>query len=362
MLNTQYKTLMALKNNLPYYAKHCLKIKTKTGEITPFVFNKAQLYIHRRLEEQKRKTGRVRAVIVKGRQQGASTYISGRFFHRVTLNPGTSAFILSHMSDATTHLFEMSKRYYDNAPSVIVPKIEKANERRLVFAGIDSGYGVGTAGSENIGRSMTVQLFHGSEVAFWENTDGITTGILQAIPDVPGTEIVFESTAKGVGNMFHTLAMNGIGEHPEGDFITIFTPWFWQDEYSKTLPPGFEMTQDEEELVESYGLTKEQIYWRRRKIVDTFNGNVWKFKQEYPCSVQEAFVTSGLDDLLTSKSARRILLTLAFADTGKANVSIRASNTSGLLPNDFFMSFFGASANNPREPDSFNGGTESISK
>ena len=54
------------------------------------------------------------------------------------------------------------------------------------------------------------------------------------------------------------------------------------------------MTAEEETMSELYSLNEGQLYWRRRKIMDTFRGDVWKFRQEYPCSVQEAFVVSGV--------------------------------------------------------------------
>lgn len=294
MQNPEYQMLQKLKTDFPFYAEKCLKIKTKSGELTPFVLNKAQRYIHNIIEEQRKRTGKVRAILVKGRQQGASTYISGRFYQKTTLTPGIDAFIMAHLSDSTRHLFGMAKRYYDNSPEAIRPKVDTSNEKRMVFAGINSGYSVGTAGNAQIGRGLTIQLFHGSECAFFENTNEITTGILQAIPDAPGTEIIFESTANGVGNMFHQMAMAGIGENPEGDFITIFVPWFWQEEYAKIPPSDFVMTAEEEVIANLYSLNTHQMYWRRRKIIDTFRGDVWKFFQEYPCSVQEAFTSSGV--------------------------------------------------------------------
>jgi hypothetical protein len=171
------------------------------------------------------------------------------------------------------------------------PGVRIANRRNLEFEGLFSEYSVGTAGSEDIGRSMTFQLFHGSECAFWPNTDELMTGVLQGVADVPGSEIVFESTAKGMGNLFYKMAMNGL--NPESEFMTIFIPWFWQDEYQKPVPAGFTPTADEEHLIQTYGLTNEQVYWRRRKIEDVFGSEIWKFQREYPCSIQEAFITSG---------------------------------------------------------------------
>ena len=86
------------------YAPAHLKIRTKTGGIDPFVFNRAQLHIHSKLEEQKAATGKVRALILKGRQQGCSTYVAGRFYHRVTHAVGLRCFILTHEDAATQNL------------------------------------------------------------------------------------------------------------------------------------------------------------------------------------------------------------------------------------------------------------------
>ena len=65
-----------LRSDLPYFAEHCLKLRPKTGSLAPFLFNPAQLELHRRIEEQKAKTGRVRVIILKARQLGISTYVS----------------------------------------------------------------------------------------------------------------------------------------------------------------------------------------------------------------------------------------------------------------------------------------------
>lgn len=285
------QTFTRLKTDLPYYARHCLKIRDKSGKLIPFILNRAQTYVHARLEEQRKRTGRVRAVICKGRQQGCSTYISARFFHRATLKTGTNVFILAHISDSTRHLFKMVGAFYDNAPEPMKPAVKVSNQRNLEFEGIGSEYSIGTAGSADIGRSMTLQLFHGSECAFWPNTDELMGGVLQGVADLPDTEVIFESTANGMGNLFHSLAMAGL--KPGSDFITIFVPWFWQNEYRSPVPQGFCPTEEESKLMELYGLDEQQIYWRRKKINDAFGGKEWSFKREYPNTLEEAFITSG---------------------------------------------------------------------
>ena len=73
----QIAKLQRLRAELPFFAEHCLSIRTKSGSIEPFVLNRAKLYIHERLEAQKARTGKVRAPILKGRQHGCSTYVAG---------------------------------------------------------------------------------------------------------------------------------------------------------------------------------------------------------------------------------------------------------------------------------------------
>ncbi|MFZ0270984.1 MAG: hypothetical protein WAL34_03955 [Acidobacteriaceae bacterium] len=274
-----------LKIDFEYYAPRCLKIRTKSGAIEPFTLNDAQKYLHGKLQEQKKRTGRVRALILKGRQQGSSTYTEGRFFHAVTHRRGTKAFILTHVDDATNNLFGMAKRFYEHCPEVVRPSITASNARELVFNVLDSGYKVGTAGSKGVGRSDTIQLFHGSEVAYWPNAETHMAGALQAVPDEPDTEIVLESTSAGRQGLFFEMceaAMRG-----EGEYILVFIPWFWQREYRKEVPAGFALTADEKEYQRLYSLDLEQMAWRRAKIIEL--KGVHNFRREYPATPEEAF-------------------------------------------------------------------------
>jgi hypothetical protein len=292
---------LQLKNDFPFYARNCLQIRTKDSGLKKFVLNSAQVYIHNKIEQQSKDTGKVRAIILKGRQQGASTYVGGRFIHKTTHNKGVRAFILTHDGESTNALFEMTERYYDNLPSSVKPVASTANAKELHFGAIDSGYKIGTAGNKAVGRGQTLQYFHGSEVAFWMNASEHTKGIMQAVPDAPGTEVIWESTANGVGNFFHQqwkIAEKGLSE-----FIPIFVPWYWQTEYIKALPEGFKTTEEEDAIANYYELSNEQIYWRRIKIAELTTDGVdgeKAFKQEYPMNAAEAFQVSGGDGLITS--------------------------------------------------------------
>lgn len=283
-----------LRDDFQHYASKCLKIRTKAGEVRPFMLNQAQLYLHSQLEEQARQTGKIRALVLKGRQQGISTYVGGRFYHKVTHKRGRRVFILTHEQDATNNLFGMVERYHEHCPELVKPVTGAANAKELAFPKLDSGYAVGTAGAKAVGRSQTVQLFHGSEVAFWPNAATHFAGVVQAIPDLPGTEIILESTANGVGGEFHERWQQA--EAGIGDYIAVFIPWYWQAEYSRPVPDGFTLDAEETKYQEAYGLTLGQMVWRRAKVAELKDPVL--FKQEYPATAAEAFQMTGQDSFI----------------------------------------------------------------
>lgn len=298
-MNLQRKEALAdqydhWEHDFQSFATDCLTIRTKTGKAEPLALNKAQLYIHKKLEEQRRRTGKCRAVILKGRQQGCSTYIEGRFYWRSVFREGVRTFILAHEKDSTNAIYEMAKRYHDNCP--VKPVTGKSNAKELSFSDIDSGYRIGTAGNDSVGRGTTLQYFHGSEVGFWaeRNTAELTSGIMEAVPDADETEIILESTANGVGNYFHNETLKALRN--EGEFILIFIPWYWQEEYTKPEEENFKPTPEESDLMSQHGLTQGQVLWRRNKIINLTTALVdgkKKFKQEYPFTVTEAFQVTG---------------------------------------------------------------------
>ena len=282
------------ESNFPDFAHDCLWINTKSGEKKQLELNKAQLYIHDRIEAQRRETGKVRAIILKGRQQGCSTYVEARYYWRTIFRTGVRAFILAHIKTSTDAIYDMAKRYHNNCP--IAPVTGKSNAKELIFELLDTGYRVGTAGSDSVGRGTTLQYFHGSEVAFWaeRNTSDLTAGIIQAVPNEDETEIIHESTANGPGNFFHQQTMLAL--RGESEYQLIFIPWYWTPEYTAKPPDDFKPSNEERDLMDEYKLSAGQITWRRQKIIELTTPLVdgeKKFKQEYPFNIDEAFQASG---------------------------------------------------------------------
>ncbi len=97
----QLRKLQRLRSTFSLFCSTCLKIVTKKRENVSFVWNRAQKYAHKKIEEQRRATGGiVRALILKGRQQGMSTYVAARYYHRASMFKYTAVYILSHMQSS----------------------------------------------------------------------------------------------------------------------------------------------------------------------------------------------------------------------------------------------------------------------
>jgi len=290
--------LQEIIDDFPTFAETFLSISTKEAGQIPFKFKRAQHYLHRRLEEQLKAVGYVRAIIVKGRQGGCSTYTEGRFFHKAVTKPGVQAFILTHEAEATDNLFGMTKNFYDkmqeNWPGVI-PHADTKSAKKLKFDFLDSGFSVATAGNKSAGRSKTIHLFHGSEVAYWPNAESHAAGVLQAVSNKPGTEIILESTADGINNYFHSVWVSA--KSGQSDFQAIFIPWYWDDDYKSDPQPNtiVSLTDEEQDYLDTYGhdgLTVEHLYWRRRKLLEFSHDHdtaLERFQKEYPMNADEAF-------------------------------------------------------------------------
>lgn len=289
------------------YIESCLKIKTKSGMVVPFRLNDAQRKLYAVAKRQQDAGKPVRLIILKARQLGFSTLTEGLIFHACATRRNVNALIVAHREDATANLFRMSKLFYDELPAPVKPMLRASNAQELVFEnpsklrserearpGLRSRIRCATAGGRGIGRSDTLQCVHLSEYAFWpDGADGKAStlaGILQAVPSLPGTMVVIESTANGFEDFKERWDAAVAGEN---DFEPVFFAWFENPEYSMPVVPGTEWTPEERDLKAAYQLTDEQLQWRRWCIANNCGGSLDMFRQEYPASPGEAFLHSG---------------------------------------------------------------------
>lgn len=289
------------------YIESCLKIKTKSGTVVPFRLNDAQRKLYAVAKRQQDAGKPVRLIILKARQLGFSTLTEGLIFHACATRRNVNALIVAHREDATANLFRMSKLFYDELPAPVKPMLRASNAQELVFEnpsklrserearpGLRSRIRCATAGGRGIGRSDTLQCVHLSEYAFWpDGADGKAStlaGILQAVPSLPGTMVVIESTANGFEDFKERWDAAVAGEN---DFEPVFFAWFENPDYAMPVVPGTEWTPEERDLKAAYQLTDGQLQWRRWCIANNCGGSLDMFRQEYPASPGEAFLHSG---------------------------------------------------------------------
>ena len=299
------------------FAKEQIKIITKdaTEGFVSFKLNTAQRIITEKLSEQIAKTGKVRAIILKARQQGISTYCAGRVFWKSYFTPYARSVVMAHDSATSDSLFNMSKNLIKNMEGELSPNELRSNAKEIIINSpamenkdAVASYRLYTAGSPEAGRGTTPTILHASEVAFWQHDEKILSGLFQGISQAAGTEVILESTANGAQGEFYRLWKGAVAG--DNEYIPIFLPWFLTPEYRRDAPEGMELTVEEEKLQEKYELTNDQLYWRRLKVAE---GGKLKFQQEYPASADEAFIVSGsnvfnvekLDALIPRPEQRR---------------------------------------------------------
>ena len=281
--------------NTKKYIEKYVKIRDKSGKVINLKLNEPQQKLYDIIKQQKEAGKPVRIIILKARQMGFSTETEAILFKETATKFNINTGIVAHKEEATTNLFNMSKRIYDNLPESMKPSKKASNAKELIFdnaegTGLKSKIKCMTAGSDGIGRSDTFNNLHISELAFWGNNAKDTMlGLMQSVPNLPNTIVIIESTANGY-EYFKEIwdkAVKG-----ENDFIPLFVGWHELKEYQMPYT-GFELTEEEKQLQETYKLTLEQLTWRRWCIANNCGGDVEQFKQEYPMNPHEAFMLSG---------------------------------------------------------------------
>lgn len=318
---TLEQTRERLRRDFPFYSRSVLKVRDK-GRLVPFVLRSAQLKLWDVLAEQRDQGKPMCAIVLKARKTGISTMAQGLLLQRTTLQPLHSANVIAHNSQTAGAIMQIAELMYANLPQIDDEELQLkppiANRRRLkelrfgepdqfagatalkTFGANQSSYTVDTAKEFEGARGLTLQSVHGSEVAFWTDLKRKLTTVASAVDFTdPNTLAIYESTANGY-NEFKDLCDRALAG--EGDFPLVFIAWFDDPRYTRELSRrdaerfavGEHAHGEEEyELVAAYGLTPEQLNWRRWAIENLCQSDVEIFHQEYPSFPEQAFMATG---------------------------------------------------------------------
>ena len=279
-----------------------LTIKTKSGEMKPFVLNKAQRKLHKIIKDLWVANKIIRIWILKARQLGASTYTEALIFAITSQLENQNATIIADDVKGSNYIFEMSKLYHEKCPPHLKPGIKRSNEKKLEFDKTHSQILIDTAENKDAGRKFTFRVVHLSEYAFFRNPAHLMLGLSQAVPSLPRTILIKETTANGFNFAKDEWDKAVSGEN---DYEPVFIPWYWGEEYMMEAidftvgdtaagdagrEEGALYTQMTEEGIDSI---EERLEWRRWCIRNNCANSVDSFKQEYPSTPDEAFIASG---------------------------------------------------------------------
>lgn len=235
-------------------------------------------------------------LVLKGRQQGFTTLVTAYQLSCSILNRNFQGFTLADKSDNSETIFQNKAKFpYSQLPDVLKPTEKYNNRKMLLFEKLNSSWAVDTA-TKDVGRSRTVNFFHGSECAIWK--DGIAQ--IQAALGEAFTKNcikIYESTARGFNDY---KKMWDSGAH-----INCFYEWWRTKEYRLSIHGGeardaflYNIATRKEWiwqrlrwLKEEKGLDEQQLYWYWNKYDKYLDKDL--IKQEYPCTPQEAFLLSG---------------------------------------------------------------------
>lgn len=273
----------------------------KDKNTVPFFLNEVQQEFIEILNEnikkyENKKLVNLKFLVLKGRQQGFTSVITAYQLACTLLRRNFTGFTLADTADNVKTIFQDKAKYlYNNLPSILRPTEKYNSKTELFFEKMNSSWRINVATAE-VGRSRTINFFHGSEAGFW-------TALISDIQSSLGEALtkdsiqILESTANGY-NEFKDL-------WDSGEWINCFFEWWKTKEYvldfeSKEIKKEFDINIEQKDswiwnrlrwLKHKIKLKDEQLYWYYKK----YNGylNKDKIKQEYPCTAEEAFLNSG---------------------------------------------------------------------
>lgn len=287
-------------HDFEFWAFTTIKIQDKVSkQYIPFKLNRGQRRLLALLEEMRLADLPIRVILLKARQWGGSTLTQIymlwlQLFHFTNWHSA----IVSQLKVQATNVRNMITKVISNYPAKYgKPTMKTVSGTQSMKYIVERGceIQVGSAEQPDAIRSFDISMAHMTEVAFWASTqaksgDDLIQSLYAAIPsDVPGTFIMMESTAKGVGDFFHTqwLAATTSGSQ----YRPIFVPWFEMELYTRPIKDykKFVESMSEYDLWQwKQGATLEGINWYKNYQKDATYSD-FRMRSEYPTTAEEAF-------------------------------------------------------------------------
>jgi hypothetical protein len=302
----------------------------------------------------------VRVNCLKARQVYISTIVEAILYAYTSQWKNIRSIVIADDDDGAEYLFGMQKTMHTHMIAdwpYLLEKTKRNTLNRLEWESLQSWVMTDTAQNVNAGRKYTYRFVHNSEAAFYPDFDTLTTGLYQSVPKRPRTMIINESTANGMSGGFYNQVMDcyrpkgkyndelGVWESP-GGWKLLFIAWYEHPEYrmptagemisldgihfasdqgkneflAREADLRVEIRRHHERLISRSEMAfpykdmpidtiiQQQLNWRRDTIKDKCHGDPQQFDQEYPDSVDTAFLASGRPAINIAVVQKNIIL------------------------------------------------------
>jgi len=273
------------------FAANAWRIYSKEGPLVPYILNPAQRAIEAIAQKQRRAKRPIRIRVLKYRQAGISLYCSTRWgLWPCITQEGTGALSIADKNKLVGQWVRRLRFLLDQLPARPSMGAESAEE--LWFDKLGSRYAIATASGKTPGMGDTLRYVHCSELASWDDPEAVLHDLIPAVPAIPDSAIIQESTGRSVGDWWYQR-YHEAKRGAEG-YKSIFLPWFIQPEY-RADPSGItDLTPYEQRLVK-VGVDRSQLAWRRWMLIDEFHGDEDAFANQFPADEDEAFLAGGIN-------------------------------------------------------------------
>ncbi len=294
------------RHDFEYWAFTCVKIKDKrSSRLVPFRLNRPQRRVLAMMEEKRLAGEPIRIIMLKARQWGGSTLVQMYMaWIQCTRVRHWHSLICAHVARASANIRGMYSTMLANYPAELwegdsEPRLTRFEGQEMIreIAGRGCRVTIGSSERQDSIRGADYAMAHLSEVAFWKDTPKSTPAdfvraICGAIATEPDTLIVYESTANGMGNFFHSEWVRS--ENGKSDKMAVFVPWHEIDIYTAPVKDARRLWQSldayERNLWEE-GATLESLCWYHRKRREYADHQA--MMAEYPSNPHEAFANTG---------------------------------------------------------------------
>lgn len=287
------------------FAEAFLTITDVDGNEIPFIPKSEQKRFLELYFEAKRNGEQFRAICLKARQIGFSTLLAMLFLVEACVQKNSEVLIAAQLKDGPAqNIFD---KYIDALRNM--PQNRNKSDRHIFATGGSPGGGrMRLKNSKSLIRLIgervevgaTLTGVHVSECAHYNHFAEFMTHLRPAIRTGKNKSIILESTAKTHGDAFHDEYNKAV--QGRGGWQAFFSPWFRDETYQKAIPDtekddfvhslskNTQLYGDELQLQQDYGLTLEQLYWRRDTIDES--GSLATFSMNYPSNAEEAFLSA----------------------------------------------------------------------